>query len=55
LLKVKLTNPTKAHANVKLFVESSEQARIPLGENVLKDGQIISLRPGESREIVLKK
>lgn len=55
LLKVKLTNPTKAHANVKLFVESSEQARKPLGENVLKGGQIISLRPGESREIVLKK
>jgi len=55
LLKVKLTNPTKAEAKVRLFVESSEQALIPLGENVLKGGQIISLNPGESREIVLKK
>jgi len=55
LLKVKLTNPTKAEAKVRLFVESSEQARIPLGENVLKTTQIISLQPGESREIVLKK
>ena len=55
LLKVKLTNPTKAEAKVRLFVESSEQARIPLGENALKGGQIISLNPGESREIVLKK
>lgn len=55
LLKVKLTNPTKANAAIRLFVESSEQARIPLGENVLKGGQIINLHPGESREIVLKK
>jgi hypothetical protein len=55
LVKMKLTNPTKAEANVKLFVESSEQARMPLGENVLKAAQIVSLQPGESREIVLKK
>lgn len=55
LLKVKLTNTTKAEAKVSLFVESSEQARIPLGENVLKAAQIISLQPGENREIVLKK
>ena len=55
LLKVKLTNLTKAEAKVRLFVESSEQARIPLGENVLKAAQIINLQPGESREIVLKK
>ncbi len=55
LLKVKLTNPTKAEAKVRLFVETSEQTLIPLGENVLKGGQIISLHPGESREIVLKK
>ncbi len=54
-LTVKLSNPTKAEAKVRMFVESSDQARIPLGENVLKDGQIIRLQPGESREIVMKK
>lgn len=54
-LKVKLTNPTKAEAAVRLFVESSYQARVPLGENALKNVLIISLQPGESREIVLKK
>ena len=54
-LTVKLSNPTKAEAKVRLFVESTEQAQIPLGENALKDGQIICLRPGENREIVLKK
>jgi hypothetical protein len=54
-LTMKMTNPTKVEAKVRLFVESSEQARIPLGENVLLGGQIISLQPGESREIVLKK
>jgi hypothetical protein len=46
LLKVKLTNPTRANAAIRLFVESSVQARIPLGENVVKNGQIISLKPG---------
>jgi len=54
-LTVKITNPTRAEAKVRLFVESSEQVRIPFGENVLKDGPTISLQPGESREIVLKK
>jgi len=54
-LTMKMTNPTRVEAKVRLFVESSEQARLPLGENVLKGGQIISLQPGESREIVLKK
>ena len=55
LLKVKLTNSTKVDAEIRLFVESSEKASIPLGENVLKGGPIISLHPGQSREIVLKK
>ena len=53
--KVKLTNPTKAEANVRLFVESSKQASLPLGENVLKGGEIVSLKPGEIREITFSK
>jgi hypothetical protein len=54
-LKVKLTNPTKAEANVRLFVESSKQASLPLGENALKGAEIVSLKPSESREITFKK
>ena len=54
-LKVKLTNPTKAEANVRLFVESSKQASMPLGENVLKGAEIVSLKPGESREFRFEK
>lgn len=54
-LTVKFTNPTQSLADVRLVVESTEQARLPLGENALKNGRIISLKPGESREIVLKK
>jgi hypothetical protein len=50
-----LNNPTKATADVKIFVKSSEQAQKPLGENALFDCRIISLQPGENREIVLKK
>lgn len=55
LLKVKLTNPTRADASIRLFVESSNQAHAPLGENVLKGGKIINLCPGESSEIIFRK
>jgi hypothetical protein len=54
-LTLKLTNPTKAKAEVKLFVESSVQAAVPLGENALLNCRIISLNPGEIREITLNK
>ena len=54
-LTIKLTNPTKADASVKVFAESSGQAQKPLGENALWNCSIIQIKPGESREIVLKK
>lgn len=54
-LKVKMTNPTKAEANVRLLVESSKQASLPLGENALKGAEIVRLKPGESREITFEK
>ncbi|HWR99978.1 MAG TPA: hypothetical protein VN249_05145 [Prolixibacteraceae bacterium] len=54
-LTLQLTNPTKAKAEVKLFVESSAQAAVPLGENALLNCRIISLHPGEIREITLNK
>jgi len=54
-LTIKLTNPTKADASVKVFAESSGQAQKPLGENALWNCNVIQIKPGESREIVLKK
>jgi len=50
-LTVKFSNPTKAIAKVKVFVESSVQAKIPLGENALYNCLIINLQPGESKEM----
>ena len=54
-LTLKLTNPTGAAAEVRLFAESPEQALVPLGENALLHCRMISLKPGESRELTLEK
>ena len=54
-LTVKFSNPTKAIAKVKVFVESSVQAKIPLGENALYNCLIINLQPGESKELKFRK
>jgi hypothetical protein len=54
-LVVKLSNPTSAEAKVRLYVESSEMAKKPLGENALWNGRIINLKPGESTILKLKK
>ena len=55
MLTVKFTNPTQAGAVVRLFIESSEQANKPLGENALWNGTTIKLKPGESRIMNFKK
>jgi hypothetical protein len=52
---LKITNPTKANAQVSVFAESSAQAHHSLGENALYGGLIINLKPGESKKIVFKK
>ncbi len=54
-LTIRITNPTKTEAMVKVFTESSEQALKPLGENALWECQIIQLKPLETREITHKK
>jgi hypothetical protein len=54
-LVVKLSNPTSEEANVRLFVESSELAKKPLGENALWNGRIMRLKPGESTILKYKK
>jgi len=55
MLKINFTNPTQAMAVVRLFIESSGQAKIPLGENALWNGTTIKLKPGESRTMNFKK
>jgi len=55
LLIVNFTNPTQASAVVRLFIESTEQAKKPLGENALWNGTTIKLKPGESRTMNFKK
>jgi hypothetical protein len=55
MLVVKLSNPTQAVAKVRIFVESSAMAKKPLGENALCNGPVISLKPGESTILKLKK
>ena len=55
MLKVNFTNSTQAVAVVRLFIESSGQAKIPLGENALWNGTTIKLKPGESRTMNFKK
>jgi len=52
---LKITNPTKADAQVSVFAESSAQAHHFLGENALYGGLIINLKSGESKKIVLEK
>jgi hypothetical protein len=54
-LTLKITNPTKADASIKVFAESSVQAQKPLGENALWNCKTIQIKPGESREINVKK
>jgi hypothetical protein len=54
-LTVKFTNPTLSEANVRLYVESSGQAKEPLGENALWNGKTVQLKPGESRILNFKK
>ena len=55
MLTVNFTNPTQAGATVRLFIESSGQAKKPLGENALWNGAAIKLKPGESRTMNFKK
>ncbi len=55
VLVIKFTNPTKAVARVRLFVESSKQAQKPLGENALLNCRCINLKPGESCQMNFKK
>ena len=47
---LRLTNPTAFPARVKLLVESSADARRPLGENYLADAPVLELSPGRTAE-----
>ena len=49
VLKLRLTNPTKFDAEVKVLCEASAQCHQPLGLNALHDAPIIQIAAGESR------
>lgn len=50
-LTLRLSNPTKFHANVKVLSESSKEALKPRTSLVASDMTIISLAPGESKDV----
>jgi hypothetical protein len=54
-LEVKLTNPTKAAAKVKVFSESAGDCRKSLPENILFNCPVITLNAGESKLLRFKK
>ena len=54
-ITLKLTNPTKAVANVKILSENSDEINQPLGHNYLLNAERVNLQPGESKKIVFKK
>lgn len=47
---LRVTNPTAFPARVKLLVESSAEARRPLGENYLADAPVVEIAPGATVE-----
>lgn len=54
-IMVKISNPTKAPAALKVFAESSAQALQPLGENAMWHASVLRLQPGESKVLGFKK
>jgi hypothetical protein len=54
-LILKLTNPTKMEAKVKILSENQKELKLPLGQNYLLNTEQVNLKPGESKEIVFKK
>ncbi|MGK7396412.1 MAG: hypothetical protein ACNS62_17675 [Candidatus Cyclobacteriaceae bacterium M3_2C_046] len=49
-----VTNPTRMTAKVKLVQENEEQMKQPFGQNALLKAREIILKPGETREVILK-
>lgn len=50
---LRLVNPTRFPAEVTIFCETEEEAKIPLSDFSGKYTYIVSLRPGEMQEVVL--
>lgn len=54
-LEIKLSNPTKAAAKIKVFAESTDESRKPLSENILLNYPVVTLEPGENCILKYKK
>jgi hypothetical protein len=54
-IRLKIYNPTRLKAKVRIFCENSEEARKPLPENYLYDCILIDLMPGAEKMISFPK
>jgi hypothetical protein len=54
-IAVKFSNPTRAVAKLRIFVETSKQALRSLGENAMGNAPVVQLNPGESKVLSFKK
>ncbi len=55
VLEIKLLNPTKAVARVKIFSEYADDCKKPLPENALLNCSEVTLKPGDSKNISFRK
>lgn len=54
-ITVMFSNPTRAVAKLRIFVETSKQALQALGENAMWNAPVVQLNPGESKVLSFKK
>ncbi|HEU4609514.1 MAG TPA: hypothetical protein VFS31_15460, partial [Chitinophagaceae bacterium] len=54
-ITVMFSNPTRAVAKLRIFVETSKQAVQSLGENAMWNAPVVQLNPGESKVLSFKK
>lgn len=54
-MSLRITNPTKSMAEVRILSEPTALMKTPLGENALFNCQLLVLKPGETRELKFRK
>ena len=54
-LVLKIKNPTKADAKVKVLVENEDDSEKPLGQNYFPDLQEIYLKAGEVKKFTFRR
>jgi len=54
-MSLRITNPTKSLAEVRILSEPTVLMKTPLGENALFNCQHLVLKPGETKELKFRK